>query len=49
MNEIQAEAKGTVLGGSRGNGQPFEYGQRLFQDQAGLTEAAALANPPLAS
>lgn len=31
MNEIQAEAKGTVLEALVENGQPVEYGQRLFK------------------
>ena len=31
MNEIQAEAKGTVLEILVENGQPVEYGQRLFK------------------
>jgi acetyl-CoA carboxylase biotin carboxyl carrier protein len=31
MNEIQAEAKGTVLDVLVENGQPVEYGQRLFK------------------
>jgi acetyl-CoA carboxylase biotin carboxyl carrier protein len=31
MNEIQAEAKGTVLDILVENGQPVEYGQRLFK------------------
>ena len=31
MNEIQAEAKGTVLEVLVENGQPVEYGQRLFK------------------
>jgi len=31
MNEIQAEAKGTVLDVMVENGQPVEYGQRLFK------------------
>jgi len=35
MNEIQAEAKGTVLEVLVENGQPVEYGQRLFKIKAG--------------
>jgi acetyl-CoA carboxylase biotin carboxyl carrier protein len=31
MNEIQAELKGTVLEALVENGQPVEYGQRLFK------------------
>ena len=31
MNEIQAEAKGTVVEMLVENGQPVEYGQRLFK------------------
>jgi acetyl-CoA carboxylase biotin carboxyl carrier protein len=31
MNEIQAETKGTVLEALIENGQPVEYGQRLFK------------------
>ncbi len=31
MNEIQAEAKGTVVEALVENGQPVEYGQRLFK------------------
>ena len=31
MNEIQAEAKGTVVEILVENGQPVEYGQRLFK------------------
>jgi acetyl-CoA carboxylase biotin carboxyl carrier protein len=31
MNEIQAEAKGTILEALVENGQPVEYGQRLFK------------------
>ena len=31
MNEIQAETKGTVLEVLAENGQPVEYGQRLFK------------------
>lgn len=31
MNEIQAEAKGTVVEVLVENGQPVEYGQRLFK------------------
>ncbi len=31
MNEIQAETKGTVLEALVENGQPVEYGQRLFK------------------
>lgn len=31
MNEIQAETKGTVLEALVDNGQPVEYGQRLFK------------------
>ena len=35
MNEIQAEAKGTVLELLVENGQPVEYGQRLFKIKQG--------------
>jgi acetyl-CoA carboxylase biotin carboxyl carrier protein len=35
MNEIQAEAKGTVLEVLVENGQPVEYGQRLFKIKQG--------------
>ena len=35
MNEIQAEAKGTVLEALVENGQPVEYGQRLFKIRQG--------------
>lgn len=35
MNEIQAEAKGTVLEVLVENGQPVEYGQRLFKLKQG--------------
>ena len=35
MNEIQAEAKGTVLEVLVENGQPVEYGQRLFKIKKG--------------
>ena len=31
MNEIQAETKGTILEILVENGQPVEYGQRLFK------------------
>jgi acetyl-CoA carboxylase biotin carboxyl carrier protein len=31
MNEIQAEVKGTVVEALVENGQPVEYGQRLFK------------------
>ena len=31
MNEIQAEAKGTIIEALVENGQPVEYGQRLFK------------------
>ena len=31
MNEIQAEIKGTVIEALVENGQPVEYGQRLFK------------------
>ena len=31
MNEIQAETKGTILEALVENGQPVEYGQRLFK------------------
>ncbi len=31
MNEIQAEVKGTVIEALVENGQPVEYGQRLFK------------------
>jgi acetyl-CoA carboxylase biotin carboxyl carrier protein len=34
MNEIQAETKGTVLEALVENGQPVEYGQRLFKVKA---------------
>ncbi|MDD2763850.1 MAG: acetyl-CoA carboxylase biotin carboxyl carrier protein [Opitutaceae bacterium] len=35
MNEIQAEAKGTVIEILVENGQPVEYGQRLFKIKQG--------------
>lgn len=35
MNEIQAEAKGTVIEALVENGQPVEYGQRLFKIKQG--------------
>ena len=35
MNEIQAETKGTVLEALVENGQPVEYGQRLFKVKQG--------------
>jgi acetyl-CoA carboxylase biotin carboxyl carrier protein len=35
MNEIQAELKGTVLETLVENGQPVEYGQRLFKVKQG--------------
>lgn len=35
MNEIQAEAKGTILEALVENGQPVEYGQRLFKVKQG--------------
>jgi acetyl-CoA carboxylase biotin carboxyl carrier protein len=35
MNEIQAETKGTVLEVLVENGQPVEYGQRLFKIKQG--------------
>ena len=35
MNEIQAEVKGTVLETLVENGQPVEYGQRLFKVKQG--------------
>jgi acetyl-CoA carboxylase biotin carboxyl carrier protein len=35
MNEIQAEAKGTVIETLVENGQPVEYGQRLLKIKAG--------------
>jgi len=35
MNEIQAESKGTVLEALVENGQPVEYGQRLFKIKQG--------------
>lgn len=35
MNEIQAEAKGIVLEALVENGQPVEYGQRLFKIKQG--------------
>jgi acetyl-CoA carboxylase biotin carboxyl carrier protein len=35
MNEIQAETKGTVIEVLVENGQPVEYGQRLFKVKAG--------------
>jgi acetyl-CoA carboxylase biotin carboxyl carrier protein len=35
MNEIQAEVKGTVIEVLVENGQPVEYGQRLFKVKQG--------------
>ena len=35
MNEIQAEAKGTIVEVLVENGQPVEYGQRLFKLKQG--------------
>ena len=35
MNEIQAEAKGSILEVLVENGQPVEYGQRLFKIKQG--------------
>jgi acetyl-CoA carboxylase biotin carboxyl carrier protein len=35
MNEIQAETKGTVIEALVENGQPVEYGQRLFKVKQG--------------
>lgn len=35
MNEIQAETKGTVVEILVENGQPVEYGQRLFKVKLG--------------
>jgi len=35
MNEIQAEVKGTVIEALVENGQPVEYGQRLFKVKQG--------------
>ena len=35
MNEIQAEVKGTVVEVLAENGQPVEYGQRLFKVKVG--------------
>lgn len=35
MNEIQAETKGTVIEVLAENGQPVEYGQRLFKIKQG--------------
>jgi acetyl-CoA carboxylase biotin carboxyl carrier protein len=35
MNEIQAEAKGTIIEVLVENGQPVEYGQRLFKIKQG--------------
>jgi acetyl-CoA carboxylase biotin carboxyl carrier protein len=35
MNEIQAEAKGTIVEALVENGQPVEYGQRLFKIKQG--------------
>ncbi len=35
MNEIQAEVKGTVIEALVENGEPVEYGQRLFKVKAG--------------
>ena len=35
MNEIQAERKGTILEVLVENGQPVEYGQKLFKIKQG--------------
>jgi biotin carboxyl carrier protein len=35
MNEIQAEVKGTVIELLVENGQPVEYGQRIFKVKQG--------------
>ncbi len=35
MNEIQAESKGTIVEILIENGQPVEYGQRLFKLKQG--------------
>jgi biotin carboxyl carrier protein len=35
MNEIQAETKGTIVEVLVENGQPVEYGQRLFKVKQG--------------
>jgi acetyl-CoA carboxylase biotin carboxyl carrier protein len=35
MNEIQAETKGTIIEVLVENGQPVEYGQRLFKVKQG--------------
>ena len=35
MNEIQSEAKGTIVEALVENGQPVEYGQRLFKIKQG--------------
>lgn len=35
MNEIQAETKGTIIEALVENGQPVEYGQRLFKIKQG--------------
>ncbi len=35
MNEIQAEIKGTIIETLVENGQPVEYGQRLFKLKLG--------------
>ena len=35
MNEIQAETKGTIVEALVENGQPVEYGQRLFKVKQG--------------
>jgi acetyl-CoA carboxylase biotin carboxyl carrier protein len=35
MNEIQAEVKGTILEVLIENGQPVEFGQRLFKVRVG--------------
>ena len=35
MNEIQAETKGTIVEALVENGQPVEYGQRLFKVKLG--------------
>ncbi len=35
MNEIQAEIKGTIVEVLVENGQPVEYGQRLFKVKQG--------------
>ena len=35
MNEIQSETKGTIVEALVENGQPVEYGQRLFKLKQG--------------